>query len=76
MYLVKQSHIAEIKSLMNPSDFIKIVITAIVIILNEGEFEIIRNRSEDGLSYDENYFETGKRYILSKDSKNITKMLT
>jgi hypothetical protein len=52
VYLVKQNHIAEIKSLMNPSEFIKIVITAIVIILNEGDFEVIRNRSEDGLSYE------------------------
>jgi len=31
---VKQSHIAEIKSLMNPSELIKIVITAILIIVN------------------------------------------
>ena len=34
VYLVKQNHIAEIKALMNPSDLIKIVITAIIIVLN------------------------------------------
>ena len=34
VYMVKQSHIAEIKALMNPSELIKIVITAIIIVLN------------------------------------------
>ena len=56
VYLVKQSHIAEIKALMNPSDLIRIVITAIIIVLNEGDIEIIRAKSEDGLSIEENYF--------------------
>lgn len=35
---------------MNPSELIKIVITAIIIVLNEGETEIMKNKSEDGLS--------------------------
>lgn len=52
VYLVKQSHIAEIKALMNPSDLIKIVITAIIIVLNEGDIEIVRTKSEDGFSTD------------------------
>lgn len=34
VYLVKQTHIAEIKALMNPSDLIKIVISAIIIVIN------------------------------------------
>lgn len=33
---------------MNPSDLIKIVITAIIIVLNEGDIDIVKNRSEDG----------------------------
>jgi hypothetical protein len=41
---------------MNPSDLIRIVITAIIIVLNEGDIEIIKAKSEDGLSIEENYF--------------------
>jgi hypothetical protein len=35
---------------MNPSDLIRIVITAIIIVINEGDIDIIKNRSEDGFS--------------------------
>jgi len=34
--LVKSHHISEIKALNNPSEFIKIVLTAITIILHDG----------------------------------------
>lgn len=45
VYLVKQTHISEIKALVNPSDLIKIVITAIIIVLNEGDIEVLKYKS-------------------------------
>lgn len=74
--LIKPNHISEVKALGNPSEFIKTVLTALVILTYDGPLAKEMKDVNGHLVVEESYFETAKKYVLSKDAKAIGRMLT
>lgn len=60
----------------NPSEFIKTVLTALVILTYDGPLAKEMKEVNGHLVVEESYFETAKKYVLSKDAKSIGRMLT